>query len=285
MTTIMRSPFLGLALLATLAAQDVPPHDWDGLETQGSFTAGYRLDSISGRREKFDELFNLQSGPRLFDFNLGGHAKPGASPFADNFSLTASGLGGDPFPSEQITVSRSKVFDFRGSMRQSYYYWDRNDNALQPSGLHGLTTNQNWATVRKFGSANLLIHATDRLRFRIEYARSSRHGVNDTTREMEYFNSPSSWGTFLRDNPYYVEAPLQEHADRVSVGVDYTIDTWSFHYTVGYQTFDQSMNFNVGAPEHSINIDSTANRLEFLNSASWNEFRILKSLHTRILKL
>jgi hypothetical protein len=273
----MRSTFLGLAVLGTLAAQDAPTHDWGGLETQGSFTVGYRLDSISGRREKFNELFNLQSGPRLFDFDLSGHAKEGASPFADHFSLTGSGLGGDPFPSEQLTVSKSKVYDLRASMRQSYYYWDRNDNAVQPSGLHGLTTNQNWATVRKFGSVNLLIHATNRLKFRFEYGRSSRDGVNGTTRTMEYFNSPSSWGTFLRDNPYYVEAPLLEHADRVSGGLDYSLDNWSFHYTVGYQTFDQSLNWSVTNPEHSINIDSTANKLEFLKSGSWNEFRNLKS--------
>lgn len=273
----MRTLFFGFTVLVTLAAQDVPSHDWGGLDTQGSFTAGYRLDSIGGRAQKFQELFDLQSGPRLFDFNLSGHAKEGASPFADNFSLTASGLGGDPFPSEQVTVSKSKVYDFRASYRQSYYYWDQNDNAIQPSGLHGLTTNQNWATVRKFGSANLLIHATNRLKFRIAYDRSLRDGVNDTTRTLEYFNSPSSWGTFLRDNPYYVAAPLLEHSNRISGGLDYSLANWSFHYTVGYQTFDQALNWNVTAPEHSINIDSTANRLEFLTNGSWNEFRKLQS--------
>ena len=274
----MRLPLLAsCAMLATLAAQDVPTHDWGGMETQGSFTAGYRLDSIGGRVEKFNELFDLQSGPRLFDFSLSGNAKEGASPFADRFSLTASGLGGDPFPSEQLTISKSKVYDLRASFRQTYYYWDQNDNAIQPSGLHGLTTNQNWATVRRFGSVNLLIHATNRLKFRFEYGRTSRDGINDTTRTLEYFNSPASWGTFLRDNPYYVEAPLLEHADRVSAGLDYTLANWSFHYTAGYQTFDQSLNWNVNTPERSINVDSTANTLEFLNSGSWNEFRNLKS--------
>lgn len=273
----MKNLLLASFLILAAAAQDVPTHDWGGLETQGSFTAGYRLDSIGGRREKFDELFNLNSGFRLFDFSLSGNAKEGASPFADRFSLNASGLGGDPFPSEQLTISKAKAYDLRASFRQTYYYWDRNDDALQPSGLHGLTTNQNWATVRRFGSVNLLIHATDRLKFRFEYGRSSRDGVNGTTRTMEYFNSPSSWGTFLRDNPYYVEAPLLERADRVAAGLDYTLNNWSFHYTLGYQTFDQSLNWNVTTPEHSINIDSTANRLEFLNSGSWSEFRNLKT--------
>jgi hypothetical protein len=268
---------LASALVAAAAAQDLPSHDLGGIDVQGSFTAGYRFDSIGGRQEKFNELFDLQSGPRLFDFNLSGQAKEGVSRFADHFNLTASGLGGDPFPSEQLTVSKSRVYDLRATFRQTYYYWDQNDNAVQPSGLHGLTTNQNWATVRRFGTVNLLIHASNRLRFRLEYGRTSRDGVNDTTRTLEYFNSPASWGTFLRDNPYYVAAPLSEHANRVSGGVDYTLDNWSFHYTVGYQWFDQALNWNVNTPERSINVDSTANTLEFLNNGSWIESRSLTS--------
>ena len=273
----MKTLLLASALFLTANAQDVPTHDWGGFETQGSFTAGYRWDSIGGRREKFLELFDLQGGPRLLDFNLSGRAKEGTSLFADNFSLTASGLGGDPFPTEQLTVSKSKVYDLRATFRQSYYYWDQNDNSVLPSGLHGLTTNQNWATVRRFGNLNLLIHATNRLKFRFEYGRTSRDGMNDTTRTLEYFNSPSSWGTFLRDNPYYVAAPLIEHSERVAAGLDYTLQNWSFHYTLGYQTFDQSLTWNLNTPERSINVDSTANRLEQLKFGSWNEFRNLKS--------
>ena len=270
--------FGALALTsATAAAQDSQPVEWGGFETQGSVTAGYRLDSITGRREKFMELFDLRSGPRLFDFSLTGNAKAGTSPFADRFQLNASGLGGDPFPAEQLTVSKTKVYDLRANFRQTYYYWDRNDNAVLPTGLHGLTTNQNWATVRRFGSVNLLLHATNRLKFRFEYGRTSRDGINDTTRTLDYFGSPSSWGTFLRDNPYYVVAPLSENANRFAGGIDYTLARWSFHYTLGYQTFDQSLNWNVASPERSFNIDSTANVREVMSSASWSELRSLKT--------
>jgi len=249
---------------------------WGDFQTQAAITLGYRMESIQGRREKFMELFALRDGPRLFDFNLSGNAKP-ETPFADHFNLSASALGGEPFPSEQLTISKAKVYDFRASFRQSYYYWDRNDNAVQPSGLHGLTTNQNWATVRRLGSVNLLIHATNRLKFRVEYGRTSRNGMTDTTRTLQYFNSPSSWGTFLRDNPYYVEAPLTEHSNRIAGGVDYNLDNWSFHYTLGYQKFEQALTWNVNNPVHSFNIDSTANKLEFLNKGSWNESRTLNS--------
>jgi hypothetical protein len=274
----MRSLLTFIALSAAALAQDTPPPiQWGDFQTQGSATLGYRLDSISGYQPKFLELFDLRSGPRLMDFNLNGSAAPGTSPFADHFQLSASGLGGDPFQSEQLTVSKAKVYDLRASYRQSYYYWNQNDGAIQPSGLHGLTSNQDWATVRRFGAMNLTIHATNRLKLRLEYGRTSRDGMNATALTMSYFNAPSSWGTFLRDNPYYVEAPITESSNRVAAGFDYSLDNWSFHYTVGYQQFTQAMNWGVTTPEHSINIDSTANTLEFLNNGSWSQYRSLKT--------
>lgn len=271
--------FVGTALgvCGTAWGQDERPFDWAGFDTQGSFTAGYRFTDINGYQPKFSELFNLQGGLRLLDFNLGGRAKEGTTLFADSYHLTASGLGGDPFPGGQLTVSKAHVYDLRVNWRQSYYAWNRNDNAVLPTGLHALTTNHNFSTVRKFGSANLLIHATNRLKFRLEYGRNSRDGMNDTTRTMEYFGSPSAWGTFLRDNPYYVEAPLHELSNRFSGGLDYSLDHWSFHYTLAYQTFDQSLLFSNPGPERSINIDSTANVKEILNTASWSEARTLRT--------
>ena len=253
-------PFIALLCSASAFAQDEKPVSWGPFETAGAATVGYRLTDISGRQEKYLELFNMQSGFRLLDFDLTGNAKQSASSFADRFQLTGSGFGGDPFPTVQATASKSKVYDLRLNYRQTYYYWDRNDSAVQPSGFQGLTTNHNWATVRRFGSANLLVHATDHLKLRFEYGRNSRDGMNYTTRTMEYFGSTSTWGSFLRDNPYYVEGPIREESNRVSGGIDYTLAAWSFHYGLGYQTFDQALNWNnVDAAQRSINVDSSAN--------------------------
>ncbi|MBM3774472.1 MAG: hypothetical protein FJW37_04835, partial [Acidobacteria bacterium] len=262
---------------SALAQTDKPP-EAAGFETQGETTAGYRFSDVGGRREKFQELFNLRGGPRLLDFHLGGSDSTGKNRFADNYQLTASGLGGDPFPGGQFVISKARLYDFRASFRQTYYYWDRNDSAVLPSGFRGLTTNHNWATVRRFGSANLLAHASNRLKFRFEYGRSSRNGVNYTTRVMDYFGSPAAWGAFLRDSPYYVEAPLQESTDRVSGGFNYTAGSWSFQYTAGYQQFEQDLGWrNVASPQVSINLDSAASRREPLVAARWSEFRSLKT--------
>ena len=70
-------------------------------------------------------------------------------------------------------VSKHKIYDLRVDWRQSYYYWNQNDNVVLPiaaaaAGLStGLTNNHDWATVRKFGSVDFTLHATDHLRFRL----------------------------------------------------------------------------------------------------------------------
>lgn len=275
----MRRYLYFLPLLAGPAiAQDDRTISVGKFDASGSATVGYRFTSVSGRQEKFQELFNLQSGPRLLDFSFGGRAKEGTSPFADSFQFTASGLGGDPYPGGQLVVRKSKVYDLRVGYRQTYYYWDRNDDAVLPATLRALTTNHNWSTVRRFGNINLLLHASNRLKFRVEYGRNTRDGTSFSTRTLEYFGSPSSWGSFLRDSPYYVEAPLLESMNRSGGGVDYLLRDWAFHYTLAYQSFDQSMDWNnLVSPQLSINVNSATSQREPLTSASWSESRKLKT--------
>jgi len=69
-----------LMVTMALRAQDEPkPIIVGGFETQGSVTAGYRFTDIKGYRPKFDELFDLQKGFRLMDFNISGRSKDGSN--------------------------------------------------------------------------------------------------------------------------------------------------------------------------------------------------------------
>src|SRR5215510_16381054 len=228
-----------LAGLPVALAQDdagSKPIKLGGFETQGSVTAGYRFTDVRGYQPKFQELFNLNDGFRLLDFSMFGKAAEGVR-FADSYSLTMSGLGGDPFSTGQFNIRKNRVYDLRLNFRQTHYYWNRNDQVSLPGGFRALTSNHDWATDRKIGSANLLVHATKNLRLSFEYYRNSRDGVAGTTRPVDYFGSSSTWGSFARANPYYLVAPFKETAHRGTAGVDYTIHNWDLHYRFGYQSF------------------------------------------------
>jgi hypothetical protein len=267
-----------LAPVALFAQDDATkPVVVGGFENTGSATTGYRFTDISGYRPNYQELFDLNSGFRLLDFSLFGKAKD-ENRFADDYSLTLSGLGGDPYASGQLTVRKNNLYDLRASFRQSYYYWNMNDLAGLPTGLDGLTSNHNWATVRKMGSVHLLVHATKNLRFSFEYYRNTRDGVTQTTRSLDYFGSSATWDSFARANPYLIIAPLSEATDRVTGGIDYTKNGWAFHYRLGYQSFTDSINGNnINSPERSINIDDPATAKELVKGTSYSDFRKLST--------
>jgi len=267
-----------LAPMALFAQDDATkPVVVGGFENTGSATTGYRFTDVSGYRPNYQELFDLNSGFRLLDFSLFGKAKD-ENRFADDYSLTLSGLGGDPYASGQLTVRKNNLYDLRASFRQSYYYWNMNDLAALPTGLDGLTSKHNWATVRKMGSVNLLVHATKNLRFSFEYYRNTRDGVTQTTRSLDYFGSSATWGSFARANPYLIIAPLSEATDRVTGGIDYTKNGWAFHYRLGYQSFTDSINGNnINSPERSINIDDPTTAKELAHGISYSDFRKLST--------
>ncbi len=247
----------------------------------GSTTAGYRFDEINGYEPQFREMFDLGRGFRLLDLSLFGESQDGKNPFADSFSFQTTSLGGDPFPTAQLTVSKNKLYDLRVDWRQSYYFWNQNDNVVLPiaavgAGLSkGLTSNHDWATVRKFGSVDFTLHATNNLRFHFNYYRPSDEGSTFTTRSLDFLGSPGYWGTFARANPYYLFAPLNDYTNRVTGGFDYTVKDWSFHYSIGYQTFTENVSLtNVSSPELSIN-PIASSTTQPLTNLSWSQFRRL----------
>ncbi len=270
---------LRIALLAALLllAPLTPTVAQDGSRPHGSVTTGYRFTDVNGSRQTFSELFDLRSGLRLHDFDVSGDAAA-ANPYLSSYFITASGIGGEPFTGGQLRLNKKNLYDFRLNYRQTYFYWNRNDDDLHPGGLRGLTTNHDWATVRKFGSASLSLYATDNLRLNLDFYRTEREGMTLTTRSLDYFGAPSTWANFLRANPYVVESDLNESTHRFSGGLSYSAKNWNVFHRAGYQTYDENLlTGNLAAAQRSINTDDAATANELLSIASWSEFRRLKA--------
>jgi hypothetical protein len=266
-----------------LVAQDSAetPLNFGGFNNQGSVTVGYRFDNVKGYLPMFQELSDLRKGFRLTDFNLFGEAQNGVNPFADTYSMSVTGLGGEPFETGQLSVGKTRLYDFRVNWRQSYYYWNQNNNLVLPiaavgSGLStGLTDNHAWGTVRKFGSADFTLHATNNLRFNFNYYHTTDSGPTFTTESLDFFDSPGLWGTFARANLYYLFAPIDDNTNRFTGGIDYTVHAWSFHYNLGYQAFTEDLSLNnVSSLELSINPVASSTK-EPLTNLSQSEYRRL----------
>lgn len=265
-----------------LYSQVDSPAGSEKFRNQGEVTVGYRFADVGGYFPQYQQMFDLKDGFRLFDFTLHGNSPDRSNPFADSYSLTASGLGGDPFSTAELQVGKTNLYDFRVQWRQSTYYWNQNDDAVLPITLAastplstGLTANHNWDTVRKLGSAAFTVHATNRLRFSFEFAKTTNNGPLLTTRSLDFFNAPAYWGAYARANPYPLNAPLHDETDRLTGGVDYSWRGWDFHYRAGFQSFDESVALNLVSPgEVSIN-PAVLSTQEPLSQLSWSQARRL----------
>jgi hypothetical protein len=242
---------------------------------QGSASVGYRTTDVTGYEPKYRELYNLRDGWRLTEFTLFSQAPIGNNRFADNFAMTASGLGGDPFQSLQVTARRHGLYDFRASYRRSSFYWDQSDATL-PTGKNGLTNNHSWDTTRNLGNVSFLLHPSSTIHVGFELSHADQSGTTVTTRTPDFFGSPASWGSFARANPFSILAPLQEATNRYTGNLDITRAGWTLHYRAGYQAYFDSVTANAAAtPERSINIDDPATAKELLQQGSYQDYRRL----------
>lgn len=277
MNITRRLLFLMVAFLVALPAlkaqaQSEPQLQWGGFGVQGSASMGYRFTDVKGYEPMYEELVNLKSGPRLMDFSIFGH-NDDPNAFANNFSLTMSGMGGDPYPGAQLTLSKSKLYDLRVNWRQSYFYFNQNDGIILPTlNVPGLTDNHDWSTVRKVGSIDFTVHATNNLRFHFQYYRTSFTGPTFSTFSPDFLDSPGSWGGYARANAYSWYAPTFDTANRITGGIDYTWHQWNFHYNVGYQTFDDNITLNPASPGELSIAETTGAPL---TSGSWSDYRRL----------
>src|ERR1700687_1732194 len=126
-------PVMGILLMFASHAKaqedaDRIPITLGDFALSGSATGGYRFEDVKGYQPQFREMFALGEGFRLFDLNLYAESREGRNPFADTFSLQTTSLGGDPFPTAQFAISKRKIYDLRVDWRQSYFYWNQNDN-------------------------------------------------------------------------------------------------------------------------------------------------------------
>src|SRR5579862_5847212 len=139
------------AAAAEPPAADAPAN---GFDMQGSVDAGYRFTSVKGYTPGFQELFDLPQGARLFGGDWSGQSRGGGHAFADTFALSASGLGGDPFPTVQLTVRKTHLYDLRVNWRQSRFF---DEAPLTPVSINGVNTQgvtdaHASATVRQMGT-------------------------------------------------------------------------------------------------------------------------------------
>jgi opacity protein-like surface antigen len=249
-----------------------------GFDVHGTVEAAYRFTDITGSSDTYRQLIDLSDGLRLAGFDLEGRPKETGRGFADVFSISASGFGGDPFPAVQAIARKSGLYDLRINWRKSRFF---DVSPLTPPSIAGLDTravtdHHGWNTSRQIGNASWTLHVTTHLHLLFDYDRMSRDGALDSTRALDFLGSPSAWGSFARANPYPVVVPVSDTSNRVTAGVSYSRGPWRVNYKAGYQTYDENETINSTTPsELGINVADPATANELLSTVAWSQSRRL----------
>lgn len=172
------------ALLALLPA-------WPLAAQEGSFTGGFSIGlrsvDIGGADRKFREDFNLDDGPRLFDFHFDLVPEGSQRKVADQVVFDASNLGGDPF--ETIHFSARKYGDYKLVYNRTvsdYFYQD----LIIPVGTGDLEKSQDgdfhhFDFQRVRDTASLDIDLTQRATLTFGLERYTKTGESTTTLDIQ----------------------------------------------------------------------------------------------------
>src|ERR1017187_6705842 len=179
------------------AADESAPKVWGNYTVHQSVEFGYRDSMIGGNMNNYDTFENLQSGMRLFDYNMEMPSIDHRGLLFDNLSFMNSGYGGDPNNVSRLHIDKNKWYDFRAQFRRDKNFWNYNlmANPFNTSITTG--TNPILPVTSSPQALNLSRHMQDydltvlpqsRLRFRVGYSRNSNQGFASNT--WEGFNEP-----------------------------------------------------------------------------------------------
>ena len=153
-----------------------------------TFEFGYRFNDVTGNRDVFKTMVNLDQGPRLLEYSLEMRSLNHEGWLFDDLFFTNFGYGGDPNDVSRLRAYKNKWYNFSATFRRDRNYWDYNllanplnptaTPANAPAGFSPVITQSphRMQTSRRMSDVNLTLLPQSRLRFRLGYNRNISDG-------------------------------------------------------------------------------------------------------------
>jgi len=158
-----------------------------------TFEFGYRWSDVTGNRDVFNTMVNLNPGPRVLEYTLEMRSLNHAGWLFDNLFFTNFGYGGDPNDVSRLRMYKNKWYNFSATFRRDRNFWDYNllANPLNPATIPTnapagftpiiLNSPHSMQLTRRMSDINLTLLPQSRLRFRLGYNRNISEGPSFTT--------------------------------------------------------------------------------------------------------
>ncbi|HEX4164321.1 MAG TPA: hypothetical protein VHZ55_02515 [Bryobacteraceae bacterium] len=191
-TTRLTAAFL-LSLLCCDAQETAAPtpdsvgstrgENWTDYNIVDSFETGYRFLSLSGNQAKYRSDENFGSGVRLLSSFFSMNSKNGHGLLFDELTVTTNGLGGDPYESATVRLSKNKLYQYNLLWRKNDYY----NPGLTTDGGQGENLLDTSYTMQDH---NLTLFPESNIRFTLGYTRNVQSGAGISS--VQLFDTNSS---------------------------------------------------------------------------------------------
>ena len=246
-------------VLASLVAWHGAPAPADGGPTpdwtlRGGFQLGVRSVDVEGRQEKYREDLDLETGPRLFLFDLDLVPPADMRQYLDHVEVSLNRIGGDPFESLRFKIDKYGRYSLKWEQRKSAYFYE--DLVLPPElaspELANVGDLHTFDFDRVRDSASLSLWLGDSGRFDFGFDRFTKKGRSTTTYDIQ------------RDD-FEVDRPIDESLSDYHAGFSYDWERVTVSLREHVRKYDNSVEaFLPGASPGSMPDDPTVLDFFFL---------------------
>ena len=202
--------------------------DWDDYNIVDSFETGYRFATVTGNEEEYRSSVNFADGIRLLGGSLGLNSKDGHGFLFDDASITATGLGGDPYQAATFRIEKNRWYRYDLLWRQNNYF---NPGLVTggAAGAHLLDTT--------YGSQDhdLTILPGSNTQFFFGYSHDNQSGAGITT--------IPAFDTTTASFPVFSNVRIARNEYRV--GTQLRFHGLTFNWTTGWEDFKDDSSYQV----------------------------------------
>ena len=217
---------LAVALVSSVAFAQSEPDQSDGKVVGGyqmnqSIEFGGRIADSNGSKAMYEDLVDLHSGARLFDYTLNMRSINRNGMAFDDLFFTNTGYGGDPERYSRLRISKNRWYDFSAQYRRNVNFYDYNAlanpfnygptvaNPTRPTVINFNDSIHMMNTRRNMGDFNLTLFPQSALRFRLGYSR--------------VLNEGPSFSSFHEGTDVQLFQNFADRQDQYTVGADWRI--------------------------------------------------------------
>ncbi len=193
-----------------------------------SVETGYRFATVGGSIDNYRANVNYGDGIRLFSGFLSVNSKDGHGALFDQITLSASGLGNDPYESANLRIQKNGLYDYDMDWRLNDYF----DPGLVTGGAAGSNLMDTRYTLQNH---DLTLFPQSNIKFFLGYTRSFQDGSG-----FLGVSAPAVSGLSLP-----LEGNIRREQDDYRIGNEFKIFGFRVNWLRGWEDFKEDSPYSL----------------------------------------